>query len=273
MLLHAPLLLVLIPGSRTRSRVKLAPFTSKDKNPLANLSMVKEIILFLLIRTTQLVPTQRASTNWLWDIQVSDQIAVGQCMLKMNVILQSNLFNTESKGTEPIVRFTEVSVNYRGRECIFFLAFLGVKRTGGRERGGRPIDLIISIPYWDVTQYLGEIFCSVFQVFPSFLRFLRFETQKNLHVSPLLYYTYVCTRWDTQKKIKSVCSKSKTLTQFTSLWWGSKKLAQTVFSLLFFLTSHETLLYHWATCKEHNTKAQLMFCQPFIVLKWMLRTC
>ena len=43
------------------------------------------------------------------------------------------------------------------------------------------------------------------------------------------------------------------------------KLAQPAFSLLFFLTSHETLLYHWATCKENNTKAQLMFCQPFFV--------
>ena len=68
-------------------------------------------------------------------------------MLIMNVILQSNLFNTENKGTKPIVRFTEVYINYRGRECIF-LAFLGVKRRGeGRGRGGRPIDLIISIPY------------------------------------------------------------------------------------------------------------------------------
>ena len=178
MLLHAPLLSVLIPGSRTRSRLKLAPFTSKDKNPLANLSMVNEIILFLLIRTTQLVPTQWASTNWLWDIQVSDQIAVGQCMLKMNVILQSNLFNTESKGTEPIVRFTEVSINYRGRECIFF-GISGSKEDGWEGGGGLPKDLIISIPYWDVTQYLGEIFCSVFQVFPIFLRF---ETQKYLHV-------------------------------------------------------------------------------------------
>ena len=179
MLLHAPLLSVLIPGSRTRSRVKLAPFNSKDKNPLANLSMVNEIIQFLLIRTTQLVPTQWASTNWLWDIQVSDQIAVGQCMLKMNVILKSNLFNTESKGTEPIVRFTEVSVNYRGRECIFFFLHFWEQRGRVGGGGGRPIDLIISIPYWDVTLYLGEIFCSVFQVFPSFLRF---ETQKNVHV-------------------------------------------------------------------------------------------
>ena len=69
-------------------------------------------------------------------------------MLIMNVILQSNLFNTENKGTKPIVRFTEVYINYRGRECIFFLAFLGVKRRGeGKGRWGRPIDLIISIPY------------------------------------------------------------------------------------------------------------------------------
>ena len=164
-----------------------------------------------------------------------------------------------------------------------------------------------------MTQYLGEIFYSVFQVFPSFLHF---ETQKYLHVlcisikkenlnsiasiidemagcknpeykcwvyrlpqyydsdwqsshvSPLLYY--VCTRWDTQKKIKSACPKSKKLTQFTSLWWGSKKLAQPAFSQLFFLTSHKTLLYHWATCKENNTKAQLMFCQPFIAEKFLL---
>ena len=156
---------------------------------------------------------------------------------------------------------------------MYFLFCISGSKEDGWEGGGRPIDLIISIPYWDVTLYLGEIFCSVFQVFLSFLRFLRFETQKNLHVSPLLYYMYVCTRWDTQKKIKSACPKRKKLTQFTSLWWGSKKLAQTVFSLLFFLTSHETLLYHWATCKENNTKAQLMFCQPFIVLKWMLGTC
>ena len=67
-------------------------------------------------------------------------------MLKMNVILQSNLFNTESKGTEPIVRFTEVSINYRGRECIFF-GISGSKEDGWEGGGGRPIDLIISIPY------------------------------------------------------------------------------------------------------------------------------
>ena len=48
------------------------------------------------------------------------------------------------------------------------------------------------------------------------------------------------------------------------------KPAQPAFSLLFFLTSHETLLYHWATCKENNTKAQLMFCQPFIVEEFLL---
>ena len=80
----------------------------------------------------QLVPTQWASTDCLWVIQVSDQIAVGQCMLIMNVILQSNLFNTESKGTEPIVRFTEVYINYRGRECIFF-GISGSKEEGGGE--------------------------------------------------------------------------------------------------------------------------------------------
>ena len=38
----------------------------------------------------------------------------------------------------------------------------------------------------------------------------------------------------------------------------------------FILTSHETLLYHWATCKENKTKAQLMFCQPFIVEEFLL---
>ena len=171
MLLHAPLLSVLIPGSRTRSRVKLAPFTSKDKNPLANLSMVNEIIQFLLIRTTQLVPTQWASTNWLWDIQVSDQIAVGQCMLKMNVILQSNLFNTESKGTEPIVRFTEVSVNYRGRECIFcFFAFLGAKRTGGRG-GGTPNRSHYQYPVLRCDPVFGWNFLLSIPGFPQFSPF------------------------------------------------------------------------------------------------------
>ena len=50
------------------------------------------------------------------------------------------------------------------------------------------------------------------------------------------------------------CPKSKKLTQFTSLWWGSKKLAQTVFSLLFFFTSHETLLYHGQLVKKTTQK-------------------
>ena len=44
-----------------------------------------------------------------------------------------------------------------------------------------------------------------------------------------------------ENQISLLKEKSKKLTQFTILWWGSKKLAQTVFSLLFFLTSHETL--------------------------------
>ena len=44
-----------------------------------------------------------------------------------------------------------------------------------------------------------------------------------------------------ENQISLLKQKSKKLTQFTILWWGSKKLAQTVFSLLFFLTSHETL--------------------------------
>ena len=73
-----------------------------------------------------------------------------------------------------------------------------------------------------------------------------------------------------KRKSNQRAQSSKKLTQFTSLWCGSKKLAQTVFSLLFFLTSHETLLYHWATCKENNTKAQLMFCQSFIVEEFLL---
>ena len=34
MLQHAPLLSALIPGSSSICRVKVAPFTSKDKNPL-----------------------------------------------------------------------------------------------------------------------------------------------------------------------------------------------------------------------------------------------
>ena len=59
-------------------------------------------------------------------------------MLKMNVILQSNLFNTESKGTEPIVRFTEVSVNYRGRECFFFFGISGSKEDGWEGEVGTP---------------------------------------------------------------------------------------------------------------------------------------
>ena len=46
MLQYAPLLLAPIPVSSTICRVKLSPFTSKDKNPLTNLFMVKEIILF-----------------------------------------------------------------------------------------------------------------------------------------------------------------------------------------------------------------------------------
>ena len=53
---------------------------------------------------------------------------------------------------------------------------------GEREEGGRwghPIDLIISIPYQDVIQYVGEMFCSVFQVNPSFPHF---AARKYLHV-------------------------------------------------------------------------------------------
>ena len=41
----------------------------------------------LLTRTMQLVPTRLASTDWQWVIQVSDQIAVVQWMLTMNIIL------------------------------------------------------------------------------------------------------------------------------------------------------------------------------------------
>ena len=91
----------------------------------------------------------------------------------------------------------------------------------------------------------------------------------RVHMSP-----HCCTMFaqgETHRKKNQLgCPKSKKLTQFTSLWWGSKKLAQTVFSQLFFLTSHKTLLYHWATCKENNTKAQLMFCQSFIVEEFLL---
>ena len=82
----------------------------------------------------------------------------------------------------------------------------------------------------------------------------------RVHTSP----HYCCTtcmfaQGETHKRKSNQLGspKSKKLTQFTSLWWGSKKLAQTVFSLLFFLTSHKTFLYHWATCIENNTKAQL----------------
>ena len=38
--------------------------------------------------------------------------------------IQSNLFNTDTKGKDPSVRFTEVSV-YGGRECMIFKPFLG----------------------------------------------------------------------------------------------------------------------------------------------------
>ena len=43
--------------------------------------------------------------------------------------LQLNLFNTDTKGTEPIVHFTEVSILQSfGRECMIF-GISGIKRT------------------------------------------------------------------------------------------------------------------------------------------------
>ena len=94
----------------------------------------------------------------------------------------------------------------------------------------------------------------------------------RVHMSPHCSTTCMFAQGETHKRKPNQlgCPKSKKLTQFTSLWWGSKKLAQTAFSLLFFLTSHKTLLYHWDTCKENNTKAQLMFCQSFIVEEFLL---
>ena len=78
----------------------------------------------------------------------------------------------------------------------------------------------------------------------------------RVHMSPHCCTMFAQGETHKRKSNQLGCPKSKKLTQFTSLWWGSKKPAQTVFSLLFFLTSHETLLYHWATCKENNTKAR-----------------
>ena len=79
----------------------------------------------------------------------------------------------------------------------------------------------------------------------------------RVHMSP--HYCTMFAQGETHKRKSTQlgCPNSKKLTQFTSLWWGSKMLAQTVFSLLFFLTSHKTFLYHWATCIENNTKAQI----------------
>ena len=99
----------------------------------------------------------------------------------------------------------------------------------------------------------------------------------RVHMSPHCCTMFAQGKTHKRKLNQFGCPKSRKLTQFTSLWWGSKKLAQTVFSLLVFLTSHETLLYNWATYKENNTKAQLMLCQPFIVeeriFTWFELTC
>ena len=92
----------------------------------------------------------------------------------------------------------------------------------------------------------------------------------RVHMSPHCCTMFAQGETHKRKPNQLGCPKSKKLTQFTSLWWGSMKLAQTVFSQLFFLTSHKTLLYHWDTCKENNTKAQLMFCQSFIVEEFLL---
>ena len=105
----------------------------------------------------------------------------------------------------------------------------------------------------------------------EFIGCLNTTIQTNrVHMSPHCCTMFAQGETHKRKSNQLGSPKSEKLTQFTSLWWGSKKLAQTVFSLLFFLTSHKTLLYHWATCKENNTKAQLMFCQPFIVEEFLL---
>ena len=51
------------------------------------------------------------------------------------ILLQSNLFNTDTKGTEPIVRFTEVSVSQRSvyRECMI-IGITGTKRNLAQNR-------------------------------------------------------------------------------------------------------------------------------------------
>ena len=42
-------------------------------------------------------------------------------------LIQSNLFNTDTKGTEPSVRFIQRCPYYRGRECMVSV-FLGPKQ-------------------------------------------------------------------------------------------------------------------------------------------------
>ena len=49
--------------------------------------------------------------------------------------VQSNLFNTDTKGTELSVRFTEVAVLYIEVENVSFLAFLGQNELSVIERG------------------------------------------------------------------------------------------------------------------------------------------
>ena len=64
MLQHAPLLSAPIPGSSTICRGKLAPFTSKDKNPLTNLFMVKKKLLYSADKDN-VVSSNKGGINWL----------------------------------------------------------------------------------------------------------------------------------------------------------------------------------------------------------------
>ena len=88
MLQHAPLLWTPIPGSSTSVMQSKTPSIYQQRQEsFDELIHGKRNYSFLLIRTTQLVPTRLASTDWLRVIQVSDQIAVVQWMLTMNIIL------------------------------------------------------------------------------------------------------------------------------------------------------------------------------------------
>ena len=122
----------------------------------------------LLIRTTQSVPTRVASTDWLWVIQVSDQIAVVQLVYANNEYYFTALLQRAFK-----TRMLRIPVKRRGRG----------EGEGGREEGevGTRNRSYYQYPALrcDPVQYLGEMFCLVFQVFSSFLHF---KTQKYLHV-------------------------------------------------------------------------------------------